>query len=184
MSKEIKPWLTAIHRRSISSPLKCILKMDKLHCDNLILDYGCGYGYDLNYLESSGFKVTGYDKYIKDFSSDNYKTSTYDIITCFYVLNVIPTEEERITILKTLLELLKPTGKIYIAVRSIEEFNTSKNVNYVCYNDGIVTSKSTFQKYFTKEYLHELIHSNFKNVTFNYLPFTKKTLLIELKFTY
>lgn len=181
MSKEIKPWLTAIHRRSISSPLKCILKMDKLPKDSLILDYGCGYGYDLNYLNSSGFKAVGYDKYIKDFSSDNYQSSTYDIINCFYVLNVIPTEEERITLLQDLIKLLKNTGKIYIAVRSIEEFNKSKNVNYTPYNDGIITSKSTFQKYFTKEYLHDLIHNNFKNVTFTYLPFTKETLFIELK---
>lgn len=182
MSKNIKPWLTAIHRRSISSPLKCLLHMGKINTTDFILDYGCGHGYDLNYLKSSGLNINGYDKYIKDFSCENYQDYKYDVIYCFYVLNVISTEEERILLIQDLINLLNSNGKAYIAVRSIDEFNKNKSKNYTPYNDGILTSRKTFQKYFTKDYLHNLIYNNFENVTFTYIPFSKDTLFIELKF--
>lgn len=177
---EIKPWLTAINRKNISLPLKKLLSLNKLDKLDNILDYGCGHGFDLNYLKNESFKVTGYDKYIKTYSNESYKNDFYDKILCFYVLNTIPEINERILVIKTLLSILKPNGSIFIAVRSIDELNAMKNKEYNTYSDGLVTSKKTFQKYFSKEDISTLLET-IENIDFTYIKFDKKTLFIEIK---
>lgn len=177
---DIKPWITAIHRTSISAPLKNLLENNRLNTDQNILDYGCGHGFDLNYLKNNNFKIEGFDKYIDTFSNQFYYNNNYDVIICLYVFNTISEYNERVSVLKSLISLLKPKGKIFLAVRSIDEFNSLKNKNYKKYKDGIITSKGTFQKYFTKNDLEELIHNNFSDIKFTYIPFNNKTLFIEL----
>lgn len=177
---EIKPWLTAIHRKNISAPLKKILDLNILDFNQEILDYGCGHGYDLTYLQKLGYKATGYDKFIKTHSNDDYQKYTYDIIYCFYVLNTIEDEKERIEAISNIIKSLNKNGQAYIAIRSIEELNSQKKDSYIKYKDGIITKKSTFQKYFTQEYLEELIYSNFTNITLEHIKFNKNTLFIKL----
>ena len=50
---KIRPELTAIHRKNISVPLQTIL--NNLKEEDIILDYGCGHGYDLNFLKKNGW---------------------------------------------------------------------------------------------------------------------------------
>lgn len=144
-----------------------------------ILDYGCGHGFDLNFLKDNGYQVTGYDKYIAKCSNPNYNQYSYTKIYCFYVLNTIADKEERLHVLKDLLSVLKQDGSIYLAVRSIEELNSMKNKKYTTYNDGIVTSRNTFQKYFTKEDVSNLLNP-IENINFTYIKFDKKTLLLKI----
>lgn len=177
---QIKPWRTAIHRKNTSATLKTVLKMDRLSIRDNILDYGCGHGYDLNYLKELNFNVTGYDKYIKTYSNDDYSKHKYTKILCFYVLNTIADKEERITVLESILKLLTDNGKVYIAVRSLKELTSFKNKNFEPYNDGVVTRIDTFQKYFSKEELEELLYKNFNDIQFHYIKFNNKTLFIEL----
>lgn len=180
---EIKPWLTAIHRKTISAPLKKLLELNQLNTNSKILDYGCGHGYDLNYLKEIGLNACGYDKYIKTFSTEDYNKETYDIVLCFYVLNTIKSEKERIEVLSSILDVLKESGHAYIAVRSINELHTNKNQEYTYYKDGIVTKKGTFQKYFDKDYLDHLITYNFENTKYEYIKFPNNTLFIKISKT-
>lgn len=176
---DIKPWLTAINRTSISSPLKKILDANEITNTDLILDYGCGHGFDLNFLKEKSYNITGYDKYIHKHSDLKYKEYLYDKIICFYVLNTIAEKEERLSVIEHLLSLLKQNGSIYIAVRSIEELNSMKNKKHITYNDGLVTSRKTFQKYFSKEDVANLL-KNIENINFTYIKFDKKTLLFKI----
>ena len=177
---EIKPWLTAINRNKISAPLKHVINHNHINKSHRILDYGCGHGFDLNYLKDSGFNIIGYDKYIKKFSSETFKNCKYDIVLCYYVLNVIEDYEERILALKEMVDLLDNKGIIYLAVRSVDELNPFKNSKFLKHKDGIVTKKNTFQKYFSKDDFANLI-SNIENCTYEYLPFNNKTLFIKIK---
>lgn len=177
---EIKPWLTAIHRKQISVPLQKILNLNFLNKNQKILDYGCGHGYDLLHLKNNGFNIIGYDKFIKTYSDDSYAKYSYDIIFCFYVLNTIHLEKDRIEVLSNILNCLKKNGQAFIAVRSIDEFQSQKTETYIEFKDGIVTKKNTFQKYFTSEYLESLIKDNFSDVKFEYIKINKYTLFIKL----
>lgn len=101
--------LTAKERETLSFPAKFLLK-SLLAGD--ILDFGCGFGKDVELLNAKGLNVVGYDKHY----FPNYPTKKFDTIICFYVLNVL-TQEEQANVLMEISQLLKPTGKAYFAVR-------------------------------------------------------------------
>lgn len=102
--------LTAKERDSISFPAKLILRKGLLKGD--ILDFGCGFGKDVEVLKDNGLNITGYDKHY----FPTYPTEKFDTIICFYVLNVLLPEEQA-RVLMEVSSLLKPTGKAYFAVR-------------------------------------------------------------------
>ena len=134
--------LTAIEREYLSFPAKILLNKNLLTGD--VLDFGCGFGNDVKLLKSKGIKIEGYDKHY--FSE--YPNKKFDTIICFYVLNVLMPEEQA-TVLMELSELVKPTGKVYIAVRrdlQFEGFRTHKihqKKTYQC--NVILNSKSFFR---------------------------------------
>ena len=110
--KKIKnnPHLTAIKRTRISFPTNWLMK------NNLfigkILDFGCGLGFDVKFLSSKGFKITGYDNYYHP----KYPTERFDTIICNYVLNILEPYQQTEVLLQ-ISQLLKPNGKAYFAVR-------------------------------------------------------------------
>ena len=175
---KIRPELTAIHRRNISVPLQTIL--NNLREEDKILDYGCGHGYDLNFLKKNGFNIKGFDKYIKTFSDEDYSKWKYDVIYCFYVLNVIAEESERIEVLSQIKNALKSSGEVYIAVRSEHELKRSKS-KLNKYKDGVVTSKNTFQKYFSEEDLTSLLENQFSEYEIKDIKINKNTILKHIK---
>jgi diadenosine tetraphosphate (Ap4A) HIT family hydrolase len=77
-----------------------------------ILDFGCGFGNDVKLLQQKGFDITGYDPY----HFPQHPNDKFDTIICFYVLNVLFTEEQA-NVLMEVAHLLKPGGKAYYAVR-------------------------------------------------------------------
>jgi hypothetical protein len=100
---------TAISRRSLSSPMAYLAKQGMLVGSTL--DFGCGKGYDADKLKLHKFDPYWYPNYITWLEK-------YDTITCNYVLNTIPGELERDTIIDRILSLLKPNGLAYISVRN------------------------------------------------------------------
>jgi diadenosine tetraphosphate (Ap4A) HIT family hydrolase len=102
--------LTAIERISLSFPAKFLLNKKLLQ--GKILDFGCGFGNDVKLLQQKGFDITGYDPY--HFPQNH--SEKFDTIICFYVLNVLFTEEQA-NVLMEVAHLLKPGGKAYYAVR-------------------------------------------------------------------
>ena len=149
---EIKYWKTAIARKKPSLPLRLVL--NELH--GKILDYGCGRGTDVNYLKSLGYDVYGYDLYWSEWYHPELLTdNTYDVVLCFYVLNVVP-PWDREKILENIRRILKPSGVAYFAVR-----DTSEVVKGTPYFDGVLTSSGTFQKLFTPDELEKLLRRYF-----------------------
>ncbi len=134
--------LTAKERDNLSFPAKILLNKSSLIGD--VLDFGCGFGKDVELIKSKGINIEGYDKHY----FPEYPTKKFDTIICFYVLNVLLPEEQA-TVLMELSQLIKPTGKVYIAVRrdlQFEGFRTHKlhqKKTYQC--NVILNSKSFFR---------------------------------------
>lgn len=101
---------TAKERDSLSFPAKFLLNK-KLLLGN-ILDFGCGFGKDVEVLKERGYNISGYDPHY----APEYPAKKFDTILCFYVLNVLLPEEQA-DVLMNISSLLKPDGKAYFAVR-------------------------------------------------------------------
>ena len=102
--------LTAIDRKYLSFPAKFLLKNKLLQ--GQILDFGCGYGKDVEILQRKGFKIKGYDPhYFPD-----YPQGKFDTIVCIYVLNVLFPQVQNQVVME-ISQLLKPNGTAYFAVR-------------------------------------------------------------------
>jgi len=154
--------LTAKNRDSLSFPAKILLNQNLLVGD--VLDFGCGYGSDVKLLIEKGINIEGYDK----FHFPEYPSKKFDTVICFYVLNVLLPVEQA-TVLMELSRLVKPTGKVYIAVRrdlQYEGFRTHKihqKKTYQC--NVILNSKSFFRNEFCE--IYEYQHYNQLNRTEN-----------------
>lgn len=122
--------LTAKERDSLSFPAKYVLNQKLLKGD--ILDFGCGFGKDVELLQAKGFNISGYDPH---YFSD-YPTQKFDTIICFYVLNVLLPEEQT-DVLMQLSQLVKPTGSVYLAVR--------RDVMYEGFRIHKIHQKKTYQ---------------------------------------
>jgi|SRR5699024_2764469 len=147
--------LTAIERKALSFPARLLLRKNLIK--GKILDYGSGFGKDVEIIRSKGFNIQAYDKYY----APEYPKEKFDTIICFYVLNVLfPIEQAQVLI--ELSQLIKPNGKAYIAVRrdiKYEGFRTHKihkKKTYQC--NVILNSKSIFKNESCE--IYEYIHYN------------------------
>jgi diadenosine tetraphosphate (Ap4A) HIT family hydrolase len=114
--------LTAKERETLSFPAKLLLNKSLLVGE--VLDFGCGFGKDVELLKAKSINIEGYDRHYFPI----YPTKKFDTIICFYVLNVLM-QEEQASVLMEISQLLKPTGKAYFAVRrdlQYEGFRTHK----------------------------------------------------------
>lgn len=147
--------LTAKERDTLSFPAKILLNQNLLAGD--VLDFGCGFGNDVNMLKAKGINIEGYDKY----HFPEYPSKKFDTIICFYVLNVLLPEEQA-TVLMELSQLVKPSGKVYFAVRrdlQYEGFRTHKIHQKQTYQCTVKLPYKSFFKNVNCE-IHEYQHYN------------------------
>lgn len=102
--------LTIKERRYPSYPVKQLLMAGLI--EGRVLDFGCGPGTDVVFLQEKNVDITGYDPYY----APEIPSNRFDTILCAYVLNVL-LPEEQVHVLMAVSELLQPGGKAYFAVR-------------------------------------------------------------------
>ena len=101
---------TARVRSKPSAPAKWIY--DNIGFDlDATLDYGCGRGKDVEYFGIRGWDINGDHEPLT--GHDDFTT-----ILCSYVLNVIPTEEERMQVISHIKKHLTWDGTAYLTVRN------------------------------------------------------------------
>jgi diadenosine tetraphosphate (Ap4A) HIT family hydrolase len=171
--------LTAKERETLSFPTNILLKRNLLIGE--ILDFGCGFGKDVELLKNKGFNVLGYDKHY----FPEYPTQKFDTIICFYVLNVLM-QEEQANVLMEVSQLLKPTGKAYFAVRRdirFEGFRTHKVHQKPTYQCNVILNYTSIFKNDNCE-IYEYKHFNqIKKKENSECPFcnpdSKRELIVE-----
>ena len=103
-------YLTAKERKNLSFPARFLINKNLLVGD--VLDFGCGFGKDVELLRKKEINIVGYDSHY----FPKYPTKKFDTIICIYVLNVL-LQEEQADVLMEVSHLLKPTGRAYFALR-------------------------------------------------------------------
>ena len=145
---------TALNRTEVSKPVKLLLEFKQLRAGFHFFDYGCGHGFDVRALAEMGFSTAGWDP---AHAPDGTKRES-EVVNLGYVLNVIEDPAERVETLHAAWRYTKKLLVVAALVSGREEYTDVKS-----FGDGIVTSRSTFQKYFEPAELHALLEDTLEH---------------------
>ena len=152
---------TAIVRHELSAPMKTLAKNGFLEGNLTLFDYGCGRGDDLRELEAHGLDAIGWDP---NFQPDNDKV-TSDIVNMGFVLNVIEDQDERLAALLGAWGLAEQL--LVVSVMLASETYISQ---FTPYKDGVITSRNTFQKYYSQSEIKGYIERHLDEVVVTVAP--------------
>ena len=152
---------TAIRRSAPSQIARCLEEQGLLAALNVrsILDFGCGYGADVLYYRSLAIEADGYDVESK-FGWPLPARTSYDLVTVVFVVNVLPTRDERLAAVRAAVAFARPGGSVLVAARSEAAVAAeAKRGGWARFNDGWISSasKGTFQRGIRREELGWLL---------------------------
>lgn len=147
----IQRHLTALSRTNLSAPVQLLLRHKLLLPGQSFFDYGCGRGGDVEALRSHGLEARGWDPH---FANDR-PLSESDVVNLGFVVNVIEDPAERV-------EAVRKAFAIARQVMSVGVMLYGPETPGKPFRDGFLTSRNTFQKYFSqpefKDYLEQVLH--------------------------
>ena len=150
-SSNIDRHRTALTRYALSKPMQLLAKHDFLDGQFTVFDYGCGKGSDVDILRQNKLTANGWDPH---FCPDNLKY-TADIVNLGFVINVIEDKTER---MEAVLGAYQLCSKFLCAAVMLGEQSPERGR---LFRDGVLTSRNTFQKYFTqdefRQYLRQVL---------------------------
>jgi len=132
--------LTALSRNNLSAPMQCLARHGFLDGSLSVFDYGCGRGDDIRNLSTNQITVSGWDPH---YAPDNPKHPA-DIVNLGFVINVIEDIQERIEALAGAYQL---SHRLLVVSAMLVNQNAFKGL---AFNDGVLTQRGTFQKYFSQ----------------------------------
>lgn len=155
------PGNTAIKRRAPSLIARTIMQhpfISELEVAS-VLDFGCGWGADVQHYQRCGLRADGYDPDPR-FNSTELPRCLYDLVTMIYVLNVVPTLALRHEAVANARQLLRPGGVLLLATRSALAVQREAVRNrWAAWGDGYVSHKRrrTFQRGHASTELEEIL---------------------------
>jgi DNA phosphorothioation-associated putative methyltransferase len=139
--------LTALTRYGYSAPIQTLARFGFLDGSKTVFDYGCGRGDDLRGLRENNIEVNGWDPH---FAAEEDKRKAH-LVNLGFVINVIENLEERI-------EALRGAFALADELLVVSAMLTNQNaVKGAAYGDGVLTSRNTFQKYYSQGELQQFI---------------------------
>ena len=150
LTDSIDRHLTALDRNSLSKPVSTLARFGYLDGDYSLLDYGCGKGDDLRELEAHGLDVCGWDP---AHNPEGTLVSS-DLVNLGFVLNVIEDREERDETLRRAWEYAEKLLVVSVMIAGEQTI-----ASFRPYKDGVVTSRNTFQKYFSQSELRYYVEN-------------------------
>ena len=102
---------TAINRQSSSQIARKLDEQGLLSGLGVrsILDFGCGYGADVQFYLSKGYEADGFDIEPR-FGWTERKEGLHDLVTLVFVVNVLPTIEDRLSAVRDAARHVRPGG--------------------------------------------------------------------------
>ncbi len=141
---------TAMSRTDVSRPVQVALADGVLRSERTFFDYGCGRGGDVDRLAQAGFAASGWDPA----HAPTSLIEPADVVNLGYVVNVIEDRSERAAVLRRAWDLARSV--LVVAARPDWEAGQLRGQPR---GDGIMTSKGTFQKFFSQDELRTWIES-------------------------
>lgn len=142
--------LTALNRSTLSAPVQILIKHGLLSSESTFFDYGCGRGTDMSALQEAGITVGGWDPH---YAPEN-KIQNADVVNLGFVVNVIEDSAERVEAIQKAFTLANKVLAVSVMLYGPEQPGKP-------YRDGFLTSRNTFQKYFSqgelKDYLEHAL---------------------------
>jgi DNA phosphorothioation-associated putative methyltransferase len=138
----------AMVRKHLSRPVRAAIEAELFTSETTFFDYGCGYGGDIERIAKQGYQSSGWDPYYRP---DEALISA-DIVNLGYIINVIENLAER---REALIKAWEITRKVLIV--SAQVLIRDKIDGQLAYEDGIITRRNTFQKYYEQEELKTYI---------------------------
>ncbi|WP_139559697.1 DNA phosphorothioation-associated putative methyltransferase [Methylotetracoccus oryzae] len=139
--------LTALQRYSPSAPIQTLARFGFLDGSKSVFDYGCGRGDDLRGLQENGIPASGWDPH---YAPEQARQSAA-IVNLGFVINVIEDLDERIEALRGAYTLAEELLVISAMLANQEAVRGRP------YGDGVITSRNTFQKYYSQGELGQFI---------------------------
>jgi DNA phosphorothioation-associated putative methyltransferase len=143
--------LTALSRGVLSAPIQLLFRNGLLAADDTLFDYGCGRGDDLAALRARGFRADGWDPH---FAPDE-PIHRADVVNLGFVVNVIEDAAERVDTLHRAFALARRVMSLGVMLNGSEAAGKP-------FRDGYLTTKGTFQKYFSqaelKDWIEHVLH--------------------------
>lgn len=143
--------LTALSRSGLSAPVQLAIRYGLLPPGSSFFDYGCGRGGDIEALRIAGFDANGWDPH---YAPDSRLTEA-DAVNLGFVINVIEDPAERI-------EAVARAFRLARRVLTVGVMLYAGDIPGRPFRDGYLTSRNTFQKYFTqselKDFLEHVLH--------------------------
>lgn len=167
MNPAIEAWQsarhkTALHRKTMSKPVRILHEEGLLSVGSTFLDYGCGHGEDVRQLHKLGFEANGWDP---AFRPRGPKTPS-DVVNLGYVINVIESPSERTTTLEDAWTLANRV--LAVSVRSTLDDGPDPGSAPV--GDGFQTRLGSFQKFYDQHELRTWIHDSLQTEPFPAAP--------------
>lgn len=147
---EVQRHLTALVRYGFSAPIQMLARFGFLAGSRSVFDYGCGRGDDLRGLQENGIQALGWDPH---YAPDCEKQIS-NIVNLGFVINVIENINDRIEALQGAYSLAQ---ELLVVSVMLANQNVTKGKPF---NDGVLTSRGTFQKFYTPSELKIFIEQN------------------------
>jgi DNA phosphorothioation-associated putative methyltransferase len=148
---QIQRHLTALTRSSLSAPMQLLFRHGLLPLGASVFDYGCGRGGDVAVLNAEGYVARGWDPH---YAADA-PIAAADVVNLGFVVNVIEDPAERVDALHKAFRLARTVLSVGVMLYGSEPAGRP-------FRDGFITSRNTFQKYFTqaefKDYIEQVLH--------------------------
>lgn len=155
---------TSIPRKDFSTPVRKALETGLINPTMTIHDYGCGkkehiekHGNDVTRLCARGYDATGHD-------IGHGTKRNADVVFCSFVINVIECPTERANLVKDAYSLVNKM--LVLSARTDTKSLEKSKVSGM--NDGVLTVKNTFQKFYTtqslKDYVKEVLGKDSKTL--------------------
>ncbi|KUL96505.1 hypothetical protein DK26_06880 [Bosea sp. WAO] len=139
---------TAIVRRDLSQPVALMRRLGIIDQNSSTFDYGCGQGDDVAALIENGYDAFGWDPHF----APNGLRRAADAVNLGFVVNVIEDPNERVETVRAAWFFAKKALVVSAMLTGKAPVSGLKP-----YKDGFLTSRGTFQKYFTQEELRALV---------------------------